>query len=496
MWPMPAQAAFPGANGKINFVRSPGGAQFMNPDGGAQTPAPVYGIWTPDAGYVLRGCNNAVCVFRADGTLDQENYYAAAINGMGWSPDGTKFVYARQGCGASYCDPENIAYQGFPSGPFAEVTAQDDLEPAWSPDGTRIAFVTFRHDPRQLVFGGSSGPNGSTELYVSNIDGTGQLRLTNSTGSEGGPMQTGIDDNDGESLPSWSPDGTKIAVASNRDGNWEIYVVNADGSGSQRLTNNPATDLRPRWSPDGTKIAFQTNRDGNQEVYSMNPDGSGQTNLTNNPASDTLHDWLSIPINAYPRPKGATPFLTYLVPAYDACASPNRVHGSPLAFASCNPPTQSSNTLTIGSADSNGKPTKSVSSVRFDTLVGIPSTTTDEADVKITAQVIDVYTQAGLNDYAGELTAKTTLRITDKLNNPHPGGPGAGTVSDIPYGFTIPCAATADTTIGGSCLLSTSADALAPGAVTEGKRSIWALGQVVVYDADGDPFMKQGIFVP
>ena len=184
------------------------------------------------------------------------------------------------------------------------------------------------------------------------------------------------------------------------------------------------------------------------------------------------------------------------MPAYDACASPNRQHGPPLAFASCNPPTQSSTALTVGSADSNGKPTKSVSSVRFDTVVGNPSIPGDQADVKITAQVIDVYTQAGLNDYAGELTATTPLRITDKLNTPHPGGPGAGTVSDIPYGFTIPCAETADTTIGGACLLSTSADALAPGAVTETKRSIWALGQVVVYDANGDPFMKQGIFVP
>jgi dipeptidyl aminopeptidase/acylaminoacyl peptidase len=291
-----AHAAFPGANGKINFVRSPGGAYFMNPDGSAQTPAPVAGIWSPDAGHVLRSCDNAVCVQRADGTFEQENYYAAAVHGMGWSPDGTNFVHAEQQCGASFCDPDKVIYQGFLSGPSVEVTAQDDLEPAWSPDGTRIAFVTFRHDPRQLVFDGPPGPEGSTELYVSNIDGMGQLRLTNSPGSEGGPTQTGVDDNDGESLPSWSPDGTKIAFASNRDGNWEIYVVNADGSGSQRLTNNPATDLRPRWSPDGTKIAFQSDRDGNQEIYSMNPDGSGQTNLTHNPADDILYDWLTAPV--------------------------------------------------------------------------------------------------------------------------------------------------------------------------------------------------------
>jgi len=207
-------------------------------------------------------------------------------------------------------------------------------------------------------------------------------------------------------------------------------------------------------------------------------------------------DWQPIPINSYPRPKGATPFLTYLVPAYAQCTDPNRTHGPSLEFPSCNPPTQVSDELTVGSADSNGKPTKSVSSVRFDTVLGVPSTPADEADVRITAQVIDVYTQAGLADYAGSVKAKTTLRITDKLNSPHPGGPGAGTVSDIPYEFTLPCAVTADTTIGGSCLLSTTADALAPGAVTEGRRAIWQLGQVEVYDGTDTLFMKQGIFVP
>ena len=69
--------------------------------------------------------------------------------------------------------------------------------------------------------------------------------------------------------PSWSPDGTKIALETNRDGNNEIYVMNADGSNLTNLTNNAATDRTPSWSPDGTKIAFETNRDGNNEIYVM-----------------------------------------------------------------------------------------------------------------------------------------------------------------------------------------------------------------------------------
>ena len=72
----------------------------------------------------------------------------------------------------------------------------------------------------------------------------------------------------------------RIAFRSNRDGNYEIYVRNADGSGQTNLTNNPAGDFEPTWSPDGEKIAFRSNRDGNEEIYVMNADGSDLTRLT------------------------------------------------------------------------------------------------------------------------------------------------------------------------------------------------------------------------
>jgi len=83
----------------------------------------------------------------------------------------------------------------------------------------------------------------------------------------------------------------KIAFASNRDGNQEIYVMNADGSGVTRLTDNPAEDHSPVWSPDGGTIAFVSNRNGNAEIYLMAADGRGQTNLTENPAEDYDPAW-------------------------------------------------------------------------------------------------------------------------------------------------------------------------------------------------------------
>jgi Tol biopolymer transport system component len=84
---------------------------------------------------------------------------------------------------------------------------------------------------------------------------------------------------------------TKIAFVSGRDGNYEIYIMNADGSEQKRLTNNPASDMKSSWSPDGKKIAFHSDRDGNYEIYVMNADGSEQKRLTDNPADDMNPSW-------------------------------------------------------------------------------------------------------------------------------------------------------------------------------------------------------------
>jgi TolB protein len=82
-----------------------------------------------------------------------------------------------------------------------------------------------------------------------------------------------------------------IAFVSNRDGGWEIYVMNPDGSGVVRLTDNAAQDSDAALSPDGRKLAFYSDRSGNREIYVMNSDGSGVVQLTDNTVEETVASW-------------------------------------------------------------------------------------------------------------------------------------------------------------------------------------------------------------
>ena len=123
------------------------------------------------------------------------------------------------------------------------------------------------------------------EIYLMDDDGKNQRNLTNNP--------------DRDLAPSWSPDGTRIAFMSERDGNGEIYMMDADGGNQQNLTNNRAGDWNPSWSPDGKRIAFVSDRDEildihgfpTYEIYVMDADGKNPQNLTNNRAGDWSPEW-------------------------------------------------------------------------------------------------------------------------------------------------------------------------------------------------------------
>ncbi len=164
-----------------------------------------------------------------------------------------------------------------------------DSSPSWSPDGKRIAFMSDRagHVRRD-------GVRTTFEIYVMDADGGNPQNLTNHPA--------------GDSSPSWSPDGKRIAFVSDRDRfldihgfpTTEIYVMDADGENPQNLTNNRTDDRYPSWSPDGKRIVFSSERDGHfigdfeittSEIYVMDVDGGNEQRLTENRKNDASPSW-------------------------------------------------------------------------------------------------------------------------------------------------------------------------------------------------------------
>ena len=190
---------------------------------------------------------------------------------------------------------------------------------------TRLTFNSDRDGERMA---GTIENRGSKEIYISDYDGENQRRVTtgfslniNSTWSPDGRSiaytsyirglpnifvshifqgtRDELTKNSGNNfLAVFSPDGTRIAFISNRDqaGNTEVYVMNADGSNVQRLTNNPAADTTPTWNPQGTQIAFTSDRSGSPQIWVMGVDGLGQRQLTHESYADRP-TWSPAPYN-------------------------------------------------------------------------------------------------------------------------------------------------------------------------------------------------------
>jgi WD40-like Beta Propeller Repeat len=486
-----AEATFPGGNGRIAFSRNAGG--------------PVY--------------NNEVFTMQPDGSDVQritnspgDDIYPA------WSRDGTRIAFASDRAGTL-----DIYVMDADGSDVLRLTTRsnDDSQPSWSPDGQWIAFQ------------GDDCDNCPNNIYKVRSDGTDLTQLTH------GP--TSVD----HSRPDWSPDGTRIAF----DSYLGVSVMNADGTSPHEVDS---TGSDPSWAPEGYEIVFiggpgfkavspdggsargipaykayqpEYSPNGGQIVYQeatcdpwddscyvfdgaitiINRDGSGKTaiGLGNGPS------WQRTDQPPYARPKGATPLNATLVVAYRQCTSPDRQHGPPLAFSSCAgllSPT--SDSVTVGTADSNGAQARFVGSVRLDALLGNPSTTTDEADVKVTARLPDIRCTSSatacaggtLSDYTGEMRVVVPLRITDAYVQ------GLPATSQGGVSVPIACVTTADPAVGSTCDVTTTVDSVLPGAVRERNRTIWELGVIEVWDGgqdgalstsdDDQLFARQGIFVP
>ena len=293
---------------KIAYISEPlrmgyaGVLWVMNRDGSGRRrlAAAFKGVrWSPDGQKIAfaawSGTTSDVFVMNADGSGKQRLTSDPGWDGgVAWSPDGQKIAFARDGINVMNADGSEQR----------RLTSEAwGAEHAWSPVGNKIAFVSRR--------------DGNAEIYLMNADGSGLRNLTRNTvgdrhpvwspdgrriafesnwqvnvmNADGSPGQRRLTHNGGRNFaPAWSPDGQKIAFerrtgrkkygpcsGCGRASTFEVHVMNADGSGQQRLTTKGA---EPGWSPDGQKIAFMSERDGNGEIYTMNIDGSGQRNVT------------------------------------------------------------------------------------------------------------------------------------------------------------------------------------------------------------------------
>ena len=285
----PADATFSGTGGRIAYYTG-GDVWTMNGDGTGPTKltanynAEGNPTVSPDGSRIAYEFLRGIWVMNSDGSEKRALTDGAVTDeDPAFSADGTGIAFARSG------DIWAMNVDGSGATNLTNSPNNQELDPAWSPLGGKIAYTRIGCDPSNF---------GAACVYSMNPDGTGQTNLTPETSMPQCPNQPGYFHNGASREPAWSPDGSLIAFSGalicphtiGRD----IWVMSATGGAKTNLTNDNGTnDKRPSFSPDGTRILFESDREStNLELYTISAaNGSGLLRLTDNSVLDENPDW-------------------------------------------------------------------------------------------------------------------------------------------------------------------------------------------------------------